>query len=545
MKNFLGSARSLRRLLFRRETHIERGGRPQADSSKVGAPNERFSHVSGYVESGRQKVAMKESLQGSRSLWIYKHRQCRRMGLQSDDFYGIPAGEITPPPGQRPAMLAGRLNTRYSLSTFAWSPRIHSCLDHAGKRPSLESSWGYCHVSTVAYEPVKTHALEAMEMIAEERCDYAYSPDNARKSPSTPALKEGLIPLDELSNLLFTACTDPESVDLNQVRLRTSRRFHRSTSDTFISDLQQKLSLLKLPPHISKTLLKKRGLLFSSPEHLQAMLKVLEDFFDSREKACSILVSNPFIIGKTLEHLQQVLNVVGEFQIKKEIVERSCEFLRYNVDRTRDVLTFLESWGVHAASRNMMFSKNSQFVRYPLKDYVYPVVNFLESISMSKAEVVGLLEEHPDILGRSVPKNLMPKHSLCKKLGWNFIEVLPYIKYHSYARILSQIEFFKEQGVSDEAIIKLVEREPRVLGKSMDSLKTRLDFLLHTHNRSIAEIVSFPACLLYSFKNRIKPRLEFLEKSSSHGSFGLAYVLAIKSCKFRTAFKVPESVFPI
>ncbi|MCO5548580.1 hypothetical protein L7F22_002040 [Adiantum nelumboides] len=512
MQNHLRPFRSPRRLLFGGVPHFDRSRRLQTGGDKASVDGAPSYLAAAYKESGSPKAP----------------------ATPQESGHSISLGRLAD-------IIAGSLNTRFSMSAFAYCRRMYVCSDTTGKSLFLRNSWGNSNMSTLACESSEICALRIVETIATNERDTV----NAVTPQPSSALRRVLLPLDELANLLFAAVADPTLVDMGQIRLQMGIRFRRTSSETYISDLQQKLATLKLPSCITKTLLKKRSFLFSSPEHLQAIIKVLQDFFESGEKACNIVVRNPSIIEKSVEHVQKMLTLISEFQIEKQTVERRGDLFVFDVDRTRDVLTFLKSWGVHAAGRNRMLSRKIGFLKRRDKLCTQSVLTFFESIGMSKSEILTLLLDNPDILRRSVAKNLMPKHGLCQKLGWNFSSVLPFIKYHSYERILSQITFLKEQGLSEETIVKLVEKEPRILGKSKQDLQLKLDFLLHTHNRCVSQVLSFPACLCYSFKCRILPRFRFLKMKAKVDSLSLSYILSLKSSTFRSVFDVPESVNPI
>ncbi|MCO5567148.1 hypothetical protein L7F22_020836 [Adiantum nelumboides] len=516
------------------ERRLQTGG---DKASADGAPEGRSYLASAYKESGSPKAPA--TPQESGLPWIYKPRKrsFARVRVQAEDFcvgHSISLGRLA-------EFFSGTLNTRLSMSAFAYCRRMYACLDTTGMSLSLRNSWGNSNVSTLACESSEICALRIVETIANDERDVA----NIVTPQPSSALRRVPLPLDELANLLFAAVADPTLVDIGQIRSQMGIRFRRTPSETYISDLQQKLATLKLPSCTTKTLLKKKSFLFSSPDTCKPLSRFLQDFFESGEKACNIVVRNPSIIEKTVEHVQKMLNLISEFRIEKQTVEKRGDLFIFDVDRTRDVLTFLKNWGVHAAGRNRMLSRNFGFLRRRDKLCTQSVLTFLESIGMSKSEILALLLDNPDLLRRSVAKSLMPKHGLCQKLGWNFSLVLPFIKYHGYERILSQITFLKEQGLSEETIVKLVEKEPRILGKSKRNLQLKLDFLLHTHNRSVSEVLSFPACLGYSFECRILPRFRFLKTKAKLDSSSLSYILSLKSSTFRSVFNVPDSVNPI
>ncbi|KAH7288483.1 hypothetical protein KP509_31G027900 [Ceratopteris richardii] len=225
-------------------------------------------------------------------------------------------------------------------------------------------------------------------------------------------------------------------------------------------------------------------------------------------------------------------------------MEINPKVLVSDADKARISLRFLKDWGLSSADMNKIIHRDLRILSLSGDTSIQPALTFLESIGTSRDKIVELMILCPRIFHRGIGDRLIQKYDICQKLGINFHSAMRYIMLHRTERVFSQVEFFREQGFSDEDIVNLFEKEPRILAKSKGDLKVKLQFFTQIHNRSIAEIIKFPACLCYSFKNRILPRLTILKERGFPDKMNLFYILAVTDSAFRNICQTSDRISP-
>ncbi|KAH7289711.1 hypothetical protein KP509_30G015700 [Ceratopteris richardii] len=440
--------------------------------------------------------------------------------------------------GNRVRLLCGH-DFKVSCLDVTCGHRRNAHSENMGRRalhtPYLISSRGHCYSSKASLstpESMRILAYKRGEMIGKDSTEYS----------DVLLPKKDVLSISHLAGLVFSAVADPDSVDMKCMLSELRKRYHRTIPENFVSAVQQKLEILSSESWAlidEKVLFMKMPLLFSSPEQLEAAHNILKDFFESSEKASKVLLRTPFIAIKSQEHLRKMLDVIIEFQIEKESVIKNSKVLLYDPGRAWEALTFLKNWGIDSAGTSKMISRTAMFLSISSKS-IHDALIFLKNTGMSKKEIIEIVQYRPSILHRST--NLKYKYDLCQKIGITFKVAIKHIVHHSAERITLQIKFFKDLGLSDEVIAAMIHKEPRLLGKSIEDMQVKIQYLLHTRNHPIADIIKFPTCLCYSFQKRIIPRFKCLEEKGLHDSFSLSYILSLSDIRFRKLFKVPNLV---
>lgn len=258
--------------------------------------------------------------------------------------------------------------------------------------------------------------------------------------------------------------------------------------------------------------------------------------------------------------LQPVVKFLGGLDIKANdiprVIESYPELLGFKLEGTMSTsVAYLVSIGVDRRSIGAMLTRCPQILAMRVGRVIKPIVDYLISLGLRKEVVARILEkktyilgfsleeqmkqnvgsllsfgvsyealasiivQYPEILGLELkPKLIMQQDFFksCLKIGpedfGKLLEKMPQVAVLSQDPVLKRIELLRAWGFSSEDIAKMVVTCPQLLALNMDVMTLSFNYFRLEMNRSLRDLVDFPAYFTYSLETRIKPRFRKLSR---------------------------------
>lgn len=249
-----------------------------------------------------------------------------------------------------------------------------------------------------------------------------------------------------------------------------------------------------------------------------------------------ILTYSPGILDKKIAFLEEL--GLQTPHLKKVLLNKGhSPILGLSLPNMQRHVDLLHNLGVDHVSIPKVIRSYPHFLCLNIEKNIKPTLQFLADKGMSKESLCKLLLIRPSILGYSFHHGLTEKLSVMQCIGCDIsskhgFRAFLHWSTLSSARIFSNFEFLKSQGLSHDDACKIAQQQPGVLNKRQESVQQSLDYLKNVLNRDIQEVVKFPAYLTYSLKTRIAPRITILNRDN----FSLNYVLSLSNQLFDKRF---------
>ena len=151
-----------------------------------------------------------------------------------------------------------------------------------------------------------------------------------------------------------------------------------------------------------------------------------------------------------------------------------------------------------------------------LERTIAPRLAFLESLGVG-ADLGRIIVRFPDLLTASVEGVLEPRvaflqQALC--ISREEVGRHPKLLAASEAMVVKRLEFLYGLGLSDDAVVKILKRHPQVLDYSAESMRPRIEFLMHEVGMDEAEVADAvtrsSALFSLSVEHSLRPKIEYL-----------------------------------
>ena len=185
------------------------------------------------------------------------------------------------------------------------------------------------------------------------------------------------------------------------------------------------------------------------------------------------------------------------------------------------IAAFLQSQGFHPADIDRVLGsilKRGISIGQTLE----PVLDFLRSLGLSRAQVAKVFVAHPQILGYNVEQNLKPTVRWLLDLGLSKAQIVKVVS--GFPQILSlsleqnlkpTVQWLLDLGLSNAQVGKAVARKPQLLGYSIEqNLKPTVQWLLELglSKAELAKVVAgFTPILGCSIARNLQVKLCLLE----------------------------------
>ncbi|GLJ15685.1 hypothetical protein SUGI_0258020 [Cryptomeria japonica] len=172
-----------------------------------------------------------------------------------------------------------------------------------------------------------------------------------------------------------------------------------------------------------------------------------------------------------------------------------------------------------------MIEKRPYILAYDMEESMKPNVESLLTFGIRKEALPSVIAQYPQILGTTLKPKLFSQQYF-----FNFnikvdpvdfgrvVEKMPHIVSLPQTPILKRVEFLRGRGFSDEDITKMVVACPQLLAISVEVMKHSFYYFKTEMNRSLQELVEFPAYFTYNLEFRIKPRFQRMSRKGISGS---------------------------
>ncbi|CAM9004264.1 unnamed protein product [Rhodiola kirilowii] len=229
--------------------------------------------------------------------------------------------------------------------------------------------------------------------------------------------------------------------------------------------------------------------------------------------------------------LQPVVNYLQGMDIKPNniplVLEKYPELLGFKLEGTMSTsVAYLVGIGVARREIGNVLTRYPEILGMRVGRVIKPFVEYLESLGIPKLAVARLIEKatsHPWIwLGA---KSLDLKLKLANQLNFlnsildlspqefgRVVEKMPQVVSLSNKPTQKHIDFFKDCGFSNEQVKQMVVGCPQILALNIDIMKVSFGYFQAEMNRTLEDLVTFPAFFTYGLESTIKPRNRHVTK---------------------------------
>lgn len=257
-----------------------------------------------------------------------------------------------------------------------------------------------------------------------------------------------------------------------------------------------------------------------------------------------VLEKYPEVLGFKLEGTMStsVAYLVGIGVARREIggiLTRYPEILGMRVGRViKPFVEYLESFGIPRLAVARLIEKGPHILGFGLQERVKPNVNSLLEFEVRQASIGSVIAQYPEIIGIDLGSKLLSQRSFLNSIidvgpedFGRVVEKMPQVVSLSNKPILKRVDFLKDCGFSSEQVRKMVVGCPQLLALNLDIMKLSFDYFQSNMERSLDDLVAFPAFFTYGLESTIKPRHRMVARKGLNCS--LAWLLNCSDEKFK------------
>ncbi|XAR55944.1 hypothetical protein NMG60_11036196 [Bertholletia excelsa] len=239
-----------------------------------------------------------------------------------------------------------------------------------------------------------------------------------------------------------------------------------------------------------------------------------------------VLEKYPEVLGFKLEGTMStsVAYLVGIGVSRREIggiLTGYPEILGMRVARIiKPFVEYLESLGLQRLAVARLIEKRPHILGFDLEERVMPNVQFLLDFNVRQTSLGSVIVQYPEIIGLDLKPKLLSQCGFLNSiidLGpedfGRMVEKMPQVVSLSNAPVMKHVDFLKQCGFSLQQVREMVIGCPQLLALNLDIMKRSFGYFRTKMERSLDDLVAFPAFFTYSLESTIKPRHEMvLEK---------------------------------
>lgn len=224
--------------------------------------------------------------------------------------------------------------------------------------------------------------------------------------------------------------------------------------------------------------------------------------------------------AKNLEQMLELLedNGLSPPQIRKVVVYNPVLFTLSAKNNIKPKLEFLNTL-MNSKDVAKLVSYNSRPLHLSLEPRLKSAVLFLQKCGFEGEALARLLTFAPDMLNAS-EENTLRLFKQVEDFGFSKGSKMFPIALRAISGLRKDVLEQKLQhlyglGFSEEEVLVLCRRKPKLLSVSMDKMKRNLEFLVNSAAVPLSEIVRYPDLLMYSLESRIIPRYRVMKAVKS------------------------------
>ncbi|CAM8891504.1 unnamed protein product [Rhodiola kirilowii] len=256
-----------------------------------------------------------------------------------------------------------------------------------------------------------------------------------------------------------------------------------------------------------------------------------------------VLEKYPELLGFKLEGTMStsVAYLVGIGVARREIgnvLTRYPEILGMRVGRViKPFVEYLESLGIPKLAVARLIEKRPHILGFGLEQKVKPNVESLLNYNVRESSLASVVAQYPEIIGLDLKLKLANQLNFLNSIldlspqeFGRVVEKMPQVVSLSNKPTQKHIDFFKDCGFSNEQVKQMVVGCPQILALNIDIMKVSFGYFQAEMNRTLEDLVTFPAFFTYGLESTIKPRNRHVTKRGLKCS--LAWLLNCSDEKF-------------
>ncbi|CAM9004265.1 unnamed protein product [Rhodiola kirilowii] len=280
----------------------------------------------------------------------------------------------------------------------------------------------------------------------------------------------------------------------------------------------------------------------------------------------------PLVLGCSVKkNMIPVLDYLGKLGVRKstftEFLRRYPQVLHASVVvDLQPVVNYLQGMDIKPNNIPLVLEKYPELLGFKLEGTMSTSVAYLVGIGVARREIGNVLTRYPEILGMRVGRVIKPFVEYLESLGipklaypeiigldlklklanqLNFLNSILDLSPQEFGRVVEKmpqvvslsnkptqkhIDFFKDCGFSNEQVKQMVVGCPQILALNIDIMKVSFGYFQAEMNRTLEDLVTFPAFFTYGLESTIKPRNRHVTKRGLKCS--LAWLLNCSDEKF-------------
>ncbi|WCJ26302.1 Mitochondrial transcription termination factor family protein [Euphorbia peplus] len=205
-------------------------------------------------------------------------------------------------------------------------------------------------------------------------------------------------------------------------------------------------------------------------------------------KSCQIVVPNVgFHVGFPQNHLSFSIRLLSSHPDRSFAVSyliNSCGLSPHSansvakrvnfktLDRPDSVISLLKDYDFTISHISRLINKNAKLLLFNPAKTIFPKLEFLCSIGVSRSDLPEVVCSNPDLLTRSLDNYLVPSYNVLKSILGSDVGVVMCLqrlfRYDMSKNFVKNIDYLRKIGMPQHVISHLLTRAPNVLSGDLD-----------------------------------------------------------------------------
>ncbi|GLJ27303.1 hypothetical protein SUGI_0535890 [Cryptomeria japonica] len=265
------------------------------------------------------------------------------------------------------------------------------------------------------------------------------------------------------------------------------------------------------------------------PENYKENIKFLSDNRIRSSSIGSCLEKCPllFCLNRYTD-LEPKIQVLTDCGVRKEtvyhILRKYLNFLTYRATSLSLKIEYLKSIGLGREDMDQVFGNFPALLAHSIEDKLKPIVTELQSLGIRDQLLAKTIVDDPSVFSMRSGGELSRCVALLKNLkGRKAIQdrIFQQGLIKGCRLVKSRVEFLTKHGLSHREVLKLLEKEPRIILYDLHSIEEKVNFLTNDMGFPIRNLLSVPNFLGVNFQKQILPRHRVIAYLRSTGSLGV------------------------